>query len=119
MDLNDRDYLMNNLKEWRDVCLECHDESVDPKTNKKKNTHKFYVFHVDPASTQFGIEYGRIGKAPNVLSYPRHMLGKKFQEKLNKGYRVIRVVRHDEKSLMFADFVEKFLGGGEESFLPE
>jgi len=117
--LDDKRYLLEHFHEWKDVGLECHDDSRDPKTGKQKNTHKFYVFHVEPNSDKFNIEYGRIGKSPSEMTYPKSLLQKKFLEKLNRGYKVVRVARHDEKSLMFADFVEKYLDGGEEFFLPD
>jgi predicted DNA-binding WGR domain protein len=110
---------IDKIHEFKDVVCESHDESIDPKTNKPKNTHKFYIFHIREGADRFDIEYGRIGKNPNRLQYPIKELTVKYREKLNKGYKVVRAARHDEQSIFFVDLAEKILGEEDEWLLPE
>jgi hypothetical protein len=108
-----------DLLQYKDIVLECHDDSMDKKTGKPKNTHKFYIFHLTEGASQFDIEYGRIDKSPNKLQYPMSLLQKKFDEKIGKNYSVTRVTRIDEKSIFFADFVSDIFEDGDEWILPE
>jgi predicted DNA-binding WGR domain protein len=117
--MDDRAIPLERLGEWKDIVLEAHDESIDPKTNKKKNTHKFYIFHVTEGSSHFEIEYGRIGKKPSRLQYPISELKTKYREKINKGYKVVRSARHDEQSIFFVDLAEKIMEGEDEWLLPD
>jgi predicted DNA-binding WGR domain protein len=102
----------NEIHEYRDIMMECH--------IPEKNTHKYYHFHIgEKDSTEFSIQYGRIGKKANYLKYKINELWMKFSEKQRKGYRVIRVSRFDELSIAFVDFIDKYFGDIEEDLLPE
>jgi predicted DNA-binding WGR domain protein len=100
-----------NIEEYRDILMEYHDDA--------RNSHKYYYFHLEQNSNSFNIEYGRIGHKPNKLTYPKMKLWNKLQEKIKKGYKVLRISRHDERGNEFVDFLEKFLNGGEDCWLPE
>ena len=104
--------LRSEMKDYREILMECH---VD-----KTNTHKYYHFIVpEQDAERFVVHYGRVGKKPNVLNYPISELYTKYHEKVGKGYKTIKTSRWDEDSVAFKSFLEEFLGGGEDCWLPE
>ena len=99
-----------NILAYKDIFMECHDD-LD-------NVHKFYCFHVaEPLSSFFEVQYGRIGKNPVTKDYHRHDLWRKINEKLKKGYEIIKIRKFNLGDINFDEFVQKFIG--EDCFLPE
>jgi predicted DNA-binding WGR domain protein len=100
------------ISQFRDILMECHDDA--------KNTHKYYHIHVpEEHASNFSIEYGRVGHSPNKLQYPVSDLWTKFNEKMRKGYKVLKISRWDERGTNFTEFLDKFLNGGDDCWLPE
>lgn len=48
------------------------------------NHNKYY--HMIPCGDSFRVEYGRVGAAPQVRTYPIYEWDKKYNEKIRKGY---------------------------------
>src|SRR5688500_6955976 len=51
-----------------------------------ENNNKFYEMNWDGVSSNFNVEYGRVERTSQKVSYPIHDLIKKFNEKVKKGY---------------------------------
>ena len=100
-----------NITEYQDILMECHDDA--------KNQHKYYRFRIPlPNLSRFEVQYGRVGKTKTVREYPIGDLWDKFNEKVKKGYKVIKTHKFFEKNLSdFDEFVKKFIG--DDCFLPE
>jgi hypothetical protein len=57
-------------------------------TNKQSGHSKYYRMKEDPLQPGYWIaEYGRIGNAPQTCTYQTHLWSKKYNEKINKGYK--------------------------------
>lgn len=66
------------------VCKLVH-VSVD--NGKTEQSNKFYTM-IEQTDGTFKVEYGRVGKAPKIESYPMSMWDKKYREKTGvKGYK--------------------------------
>lgn len=103
-----------NIFDYQHIYLECH--------NIAKNQHKFYRFNVlKPESLHFEVHYGKINGNSVTKDYHRHFLWKKYNEIINKGYRVIALQKFNLPILNLNfdsdSFIQKFMG--EDYFLPE
>lgn len=63
----------------------------------EQNNNKYY--HMIPQGDSFRVEYGRVGAAPQVRTYPIYEWDKKYNEKIRKGYV-------DQTSIRLVDKVE-------------
>lgn len=54
------------------------------KVEPGQNNNKYY--RMIPVGSSFDVEYGRVGAAPQHRSYPISSFGRKYREKLAKGY---------------------------------
>lgn len=99
------------ISDFRDILMECHDDT--------KNTHKYYHFHMTEDSNTFVVNYGRVNKTKTVKEYPISQLATKFMEKAKKKYKVIQYATWKDRSLKFDKFLEDFLGGGDDCWLPD
>ena len=102
-----------NIDEFRDILLEMKVPA--------KNISKYYHFKRDnPDAKTFLVKYGRIGTTSNDMNYPAHSLFNKFSEKIKKGYQIVGSSKFtDESTASFQKFLDDFLGGGDDCWLPE